>query len=372
MQIRYCASLIIALCVWAGPGWAELSPETPGRTVLAEAGDHWFLAKSALGAGFLFDAATGEMQGTLSLTPFTPTIEQSVQRGEIYAAEIYYTRLHRGERNDVLTVYEHDTLNPVAEIDIPDKIASLNFPEYLSLLSDGRLLTIFNMSPAQSVSVVDVRRREFLSEIDTSGCALTMAVDDRGFLMMCGDGTLQLIRLGSDGRERSRVRSEPFFSAEDDPIFDQPVRTLSGWQLLSFEGQAFEAWAEGDDIEISEPWMLLSEEDQAEGWRIGGGQIAAVHQSLDLLFTLMHQGGVDTHETPGTEVWVFDRATQMRIARIVLEELGWGLLVTQSDEPLLVVSTAGGTGVTVYDIPGLRKVRSIAIGQNVGLMVPYR
>jgi len=174
------------------------------------------------------------------------------------------------------------------------------------------------MTPAQSVSVVDIETRKFVGELSTPGCALTMASGERGFLMMCGDGTLQLIRLDDQGAEQARVRSAPFFSIDKDPVFDRPEVTKKGWQMVSFEGLVFDVETIEDEIRIRKPWSLLTEADRAEKWRVGGGQIIGVHHALDLLYVLMHQGGVDTHEDPGTEVWVFNRSSRQRIARMPL------------------------------------------------------
>ncbi len=238
--------LISIACTMPVSVYGEIKLEVIGQEQLGEPTASWFVAKSTMGSGFVLDAASTQMLGTLSLTPWTPTFVRSEARNEVYAAEAYYSRLYGGTRNDVLTIYDHANLSPIAEIDLPDKIASLNFLQYLSLMSDGRLMTVFNMTPAQSVSVVNLEERSFAGEISTPGCALTLAVDELGFLMICGDGTLQLIRLNANGEETKRTRSRSFFKVDKDPVFDQPVQTASGWQLISFEGLVYEVSVEGD------------------------------------------------------------------------------------------------------------------------------
>lgn len=338
---------------------ADIEPETVGVETLDAPQPTWFFAKAIMGQANVFDAASGRMLGSLSLSEWTPAVEPVAKRGEIYAAETYYSRRIRGERNDVVTVYDQRTLAPIAEIDVPDKVASLPFRHYIALLDDGRHLAVYNLTPAQSVSIVDVEARRFVGEISTPGCALMMPSVERSFLMLCGDGNLQLIRLDPRGREAARVRSRSFFDLETDPVYDKPIATPGGWLLVSFEGQAFDVAVRGEQIEVGAPWSLLSDADREAGWRLGGGQIAAYHPGSDLLTTLMHRGEVDSHEEPGTEIWVFDRSDRRRIARITLDAPVTNLHLTAGADPLLVASRLEGP-IDVYDLRTTARLRTIA------------
>ncbi len=124
-------------------------------------------------------------------------------------------------------------------------------------------------------------------------------------------------------------------------------------------------------IKVSKPWSVVSEDDQAESWRVGGGQIMDLHRDLDLLYVLMHQGAVDTHEDPGSEVWVFHRGSQRRIAQLPLTAPGQGILVTQDDEPRVIVSSAGQTNVQIYDGLTLKAQATIELGMVVGTLRAY-
>ena len=340
--VSRCGVTFLACLLASAASGAGVATETISTTELGPAAPTWFVVKAALGAGYVFDAADGEMIGTLSLTPWTPTVRRHAERGEIYAAETHYSRRHDGERTDVLRIYAHETLSPAGEIPIPKKIAALH-RHYLGIVSGGRFITVFNMTPAQSVSVVDVENRRFVGEISTPGCAVTLPTSERGFLMMCGNGTLQWIGLDENGEEANRVRSPSFFSVEDDPLFDQPTPTPAGWQFLSFGGQTMEAVVEDGEIVVGESWSIVGEDD--EDWRPGGGQPAAFHAGHDLLVVLMHQGGVDTQDQDGTEAWVLDRGTQRRIGRITFEAPASGLLVVEGAEPLLLAAIGGSVHV---------------------------
>ena len=336
----------LAACLCAGTVFgAGVTPSPVAATELGPPAPTWFVVKGVLGAAFVFDAADGEMRGTLSLTPWTPTVRRHAGRGEIYAAETHYTRRYGGERTDVLRIYAHNTLNPTAEVVIPPKMTAVH-PHYLGLLSGGRYVTVFNMTPAQSVTVVDVENRRFVTEISTPGCATILPAGERGFLMLCGDGTLQWIGLDENGAEAVRVRTEPFFSVEEDPVFDHPVRTADGWQLMTFAGSTREVVVRDGEIVLGESWSLLGEDDA--GWRPGGDQPSAFHPGLDLLVTLMHQGGADTQDDAGPEAWVYHRAAKRRIGKIAFEEPASSLLVVDGGEPLLVASI--GAGVQVFEL----------------------
>ena len=359
---RWGVAILTCLLAASATG-AGVATETIATTELGPPASTWFVVKAGLGSGYVFDAADGEMIGTLSLSPWTPTVRRHAERGEIYAAETHYTRRHDGERTDVLRIYAHETLAPVGEVPIPNKIAALH-RHYLAILSGGRFATVFNMTPAQSVSVVDVENRRFVGEISTAGCAVTLPTGEHGFLMMCGDGTLQWIGLDADGAESARGRSASFFSVEDDPLFDDPTPTPAGWQFLSFAGLTMEAVVENGEIAIGESWSILGEDD--EGWRPGGGQPATYCAGHDLLVVLMHQGGVDTQDQDGTEAWVLDRSTQRRIGRITFEAPASGLLVVEGDEPLLLAGIGGS--VHVFDLATGVRQRVVQTNQGGSLL----
>ncbi len=347
----------VFLLLGAPASFSDITPERAGVETLGQPTDDWFINRSRGGA-YLFDSASGDMLGLLSLTAYTPAIAVNRSRGEVYAAESYWSRLYRGRREDVLTVYDITTLSPVAEVDIPDKIAAVTGDTNIGLMGNGRHVTVYNLTPAQSVTVVDVESRQFAAEISTPGCAMIMPVNDASFLMVCGDGSLQLIRLAADGTELKRVRSDSFFSVEDDAVFDRTARTRDGWLLVSHAGFAYDASVDGDKISVSKPWSLVSDAERKERWRPGGFGLLTVHRSSNLAFVLMHQGKVDTHHQPGSELWIFDTDKHKRAMRWVLDEPWSHILVLQGERPRLIAYTEDGE-LQVYDALQQRFERTI-------------
>jgi methylamine dehydrogenase heavy chain len=169
-----------------------------------------------------------------------------------------------------------------------------------------------------------------------------MPAGPRGFLMLCGDGTLQFITLDRNGKEAGRVRSESFFVMEQDPVFDRVVRTSSGWMLITHDGLVREVGVDGDRIKVGEAWSMLNAEDKDAGskteqWRPGGDQPFTMHRNTSLLYSMMHKGKVDTQDAEGTEIWVFDTNRRKRVAREVLPVAANGILLSQEPSPRLYV-----------------------------------
>ena len=365
--------ILLCLGLMVESSAAQLAPEEVGVSVFPEPTDSWFLIKSRAGS-YVFDGATGEMQGLISHDWYTTAVVTDMSRKEAYLLESFYSRSVRGTRDDVLTVVDMNDLSAKAEIDIPDKTATLSFRNHIGLLGDGRHVVIFNMTPAQSVSIVDVIDREFAGEISTPGCAIIMPTGTDAFMMMCGDGTLQYIRIDSDGAEVTRERSKPFFVVDEDPVIDKPMRTAEGWSMISYEGLAYQVVVEKGKMKISEPWSLLSEDDKAEKWRPGGDQPFAVHRASGLLYVLMHQGGADTHYEPGTEIWVFDLERKKRVGKLSMgsdENEGntaSHILVSQESEPTLYVFDKERK-LRIYDGILFRHLRTIEqTGPGPGLL----
>jgi methylamine dehydrogenase heavy chain len=324
---------------------------------MAKPGDHWFLTIGFNGGGNLFDADTGEMQGKVNVSGFTSAVSLDRERGMIYVPATYYSRGNYGERTDLLVFNDLENLAPVAEVAVPNKLAVVFHRAVINPIGD-RFIGLYNMTPAMSVSVVDVERRQFVGEISTAGCGFVYPLSGRRFMQICGDGTVQVITLDRNGEESERSRSQAFFDIDEDPVFDLAVAKPDGWILVSFEGRVFEVTVD-DDIEVAEPWSLLTEADADEGWRVGGDQPFAYNAETGILLALMHQGGPDTHEDPGTELWAFDLNTQRRGYRLTLEAPSSAVEVSQDADPLIYIYGGFPGSVHVHDAGTGRRLRTI-------------
>jgi methylamine dehydrogenase heavy chain len=335
---------LLLLLLGAASAGAQIAPQTVQPTETFQGpGENYFISVSR-GAGRIFDATTGEMHGLINVSQMTPAIQPNDARREFYATNLFWSRGNYGERTELLIVHDYENLAPIAEIELPPKSMIINFRNYIGLLSGGRHVASSNMTPAQSVSITDIVDREFVGEISTPGCSLILPVENNDFLTICGDGTLMLVQVDDNGNESNRVRSPQFFDLQEDAVYDRPVPTNDGWQLFTHGGTAMHATVDGDDIEIGDAWEMVTEEERAEGWWPGGGQLATLHKDLGLFYIVMHQGERYSHHEPGNQVWVFSTQSRRKIATIEFENPIDNIMVTQEAEPRLIVGEAGGFG----------------------------
>ena len=369
--------LIITLLTFSQACLAQVQAERMTiATLPAEYQPHWVWVNDIAfghvtdGRAYLVDADSGRFLGTLSTGGFFMKLELPSTVREIYAAATFYPRVNRGERTDVVTIFDPQTLSPVDEIVIPPKrqtgIATL---AHSALTDEQRFMLVYNMTPAQSVSVVDMRERKFSEEIATPGCALVYPTGNRQFQMLCGDGSLLMVNLNEDGTEAGRARSKPFFDPRRDPVTEKGVRLNDQWLFVSFDGLVHAVDVAGERPQFLPAWSLLSDEDRNESWRIGGLQHLAVHEKRGLLYSLMHQGGIDTHKEPGKEVWVYDVHARERIRRIKLKGVATSIQVTQDDEPLLLTAFIGIPKLSVYDPDSGERLRTIGqLGSTIAIL----
>lgn len=262
----------------------------------------------------VYDAKTERFVGELDSGFSTDGLAVSPDHDTLYVPGIYYSRLTRGTRTDVLDVFDRATLAHVTEIPIPAKHAqTVPTAQDTSISEDGRFVYVSNITPATSVSVVDVKARQFVREVNTAACVQVYPYGKYDFFSMCPDGSILQIALGDDGAETARRKSAPFFDVEHDPVFVNGLRDGQAYVFISFNGQVHRVAVQGTDATFDAPWSLLTPREAARNWRPGGYQVGAYNAHSGLLYVLMHQGGMDTHKDPGTQVWVYDLASHRRL-----------------------------------------------------------
>jgi methylamine dehydrogenase heavy chain len=253
----------------------------------------------------------------LIATGFLGTIYVPHDKSNILVATTYYSKLTRGDRLDLLEVYDASTLDLKEEIEIPKTRAqALNYRPLMQGSADDRFVFIQNATPATSITVVDTTAKKTSAEISNDGCYGTYPA--RGnplrFSTICGDGTFGTYMLAQDGTSAERKASAKLFDADQDALFSHAERDGDTWLFMSYGGTVHRVNLEGEAAELVETFPL--NKDIEGGWRPGGYQPTAYHAGSGVLFVLMHSGGAEgSHKNPAEEIWAFDTKEKKLLSR---------------------------------------------------------
>ncbi|MCW5625274.1 MAG: amine dehydrogenase [Burkholderiales bacterium] len=306
----------------AGAAFAQLPVETLTSEPAIKAKNRIYIPDIAImhiadGKLHVVDGDTGKYQGVIG-TGFTGQSKLSKDGTEVFIATGYYDRGQRGNRTDIVEVWDATTLRFKYEIPIGEKRAmALNYKYLLTQLSD-RWLIVQNATPATSVQVVDLAAKKVVSEIATPGCWAIYPVksNPNKFGTLCGDGTVQLITLGNDGSAATRTASEPLFDADADALFIQGEATGDVYHFVSFTGNVVSIDFGGDKAVAAGKWSLVSAAERKQGWRPGGYQVVALHEGTGRLYVPMHAGGGEgSHKNPAKEIWGYDLSSKKRVVK---------------------------------------------------------
>ncbi|MGR8949288.1 MAG: amine dehydrogenase large subunit [Gammaproteobacteria bacterium] len=345
----------ITLFVFSMSALAELAVETPTtRTLPKQPSPHWmwvsdlnFYSMEA-GKAYLLDGDSGQVMGMLSTGYFFASAVHSSDHSLIYSPETYLSRGTRGERTDIIAVYDPQTLAPIDEIAIPAKrFSGVPVVGHTSLSADNKFMATFNFTPAQSVSIIDAPAKKFLGEVETPGCAQVFQAGNRAFNMICGDGTMLTLKLDDSGAVTTS-RSKQFFDPKSDMLDDKMDQIGTSWVFFSKSGKVHEVDMANGEPTFLPTWPLFTAQQLADNWRLGGYQYAAIHDATKELYVIVHRGDEFSHKAPGVDVWVYDLERKKRVRMITLSHPATAIRVTQDNEPLLFTVDAEHSGANVY------------------------
>ena len=360
---------------------AELAPEPLGnvQTLPVPYPKHWVIAHDAA----FFHMSAGKMVVLDTLAKNQPeqfkgmfdaslvgAFVESTVRSEMYVAETFYSRGSRGEKTDVITIYDKASLIPIDEIELPGAKRASTLPERfaLQLIDNDKLLLIFNLTPATSVTVVDIVNRKVLNEVAIPGCSLIYPTGKRGFSSLCSNGSMYSVQLDRSGKVTTKNQLKTFFDVDSDPLFEKPVYVKDVAYFPSFFGEIQPINMKRSRPTLEKRWSLLSDKERKSGWRPGGWQLNGV-DSKGYMYILMHPNGKNgSHKDGGSEVWVFDVKKKKRIKKIALKTWGISIAITLNDSALMLVTNAE-MGIDVYNLKDAAYMHSISFGQETPFLI---
>lgn len=307
---------------------------------------HWAFIRGGFDSGGtrIFNGDTGKMLGMINTSKWSDLGLDPTGR-YYYVSETIWTKVLRGTRQDLVAVYDSVSLDLVAEIPMPGRLLIGARNNNFVISDDGKTGYVYNLSPASSVNVVDFAKRKFAQTVDLPGCASLMPNPGVGFSALCGDGTIATVALA--GKAPVVTHTAPFFSATNDPIFDNfaYARGKSEATFLSYTGLIYQAKI-GATPSVEAPWSIQAAAGLRPGdtkpldinWLPGGRQPMALHRASGRLYVLMHMGEFWTHKDPGTEIWVVDLAGRRVVRRVPLKKPAENIEISQDDKPLIFVT----------------------------------
>jgi len=335
----------------------SLDAATPSRAYVAD------LAISHIADGRLHivDAASGTYLGMVT-TGYLGQFITTPDRKELLVSAGYYSRLDKGDRADVLQIYDLSNLKLKGEIALTTKRAqALPYRGLLQTSADGQRVYVQNATPATSVSVVDLASRHILSEVQTPGCwaIFPSSVDHSRFSTLCGDGTLLTIGLDEHGTPVSQLRSKKFFDADNDAVFIHGEKVGNSYFFISFKGVLHQINLEGDTPVIVGTWPLATAVGASPGWRPGGYGPLAINATTGMIYLTMHAHGKEgSHKTPAQEIWEFDLASK-KLLRRGHANGEVSIAVSHSGPALLVGIDAASASLHTYDGINLKLKKSM-------------
>lgn len=277
-------------------------------------------------------------------------LSQAKKRSEIYVMESFHKRGTRGPKEDVLSIYDKETLTIKKEFVWPKPNRLQALPEHyaIAVSDDERFLFSSNFDPAASFTVIDLDSQEMIQEVATPGCVLTYPVGKRAVASICSNGAMLTSRLNDDGTLKSQQRSEPFFDTDTSPVFEHPVYINGIAYFWSFEGVLHSFDMRGDTAKYLGNWDAMSAQDKQGNWR-PSGLVLNDFDDAGKLYTIFQPDGREGTQTHGgSEVRIYDPINKKLLRRIEMPRWAITLAVTRGKNPLLVV-TNGELNLDVFN-----------------------
>jgi methylamine dehydrogenase heavy chain len=332
------------------PAAVPTEPETATVATLPAPSPKWFYVRGGFdSAGTqIVDSTTGKMVGMVDTSRSSDMAIDPAGKF-YYVSETIWSKGNRGTRQDLLTIYDANSLKLQTEVTFPGRLIIGAQVNNFALSEDGKSAYIFNLTPAASVNIVDLVKRKFSRNVELPGCAGLMPIPE-GLVSVCSDGSLASLNLSGKGGDHPQ---RAVFHATNDPVFDAFNYSIKRKEavFISYTGLIYTAKI-GLKPEIAAPFSIQAAAGLRPGdtkpldvnWLPGGRQLTAWHHASNHLYVLMHMGEFWTQKDPGEEIWDVDLSTKKVVKRFPLEDHIDNIAVTQGDKPKLFINTMRNDG----------------------------
>jgi len=287
----------------------------------------------------------------------------------IAQASTVFSRIARGKRTDYVEVFDPVTLNPTADIELPEaaRFLSGTYPWMTALTPDNKTLLFYQFSPSPAVGVVDLEGKAFNRMLDVPDCYHIFPTAPDTFFMHCRDGSMAKVKFDAEGEPE--INQTEVFHPEDEYLINHPAYSQKAGRLVwpTYTGKIYQIDLSSGEAQFMEPFEALTEEERGQDWRPGGWQQVAYHRPSDRIYLLVDQRDQWRQKTPSRFVVVMDAKTGERLAKIEMGHDIDSIALTQEEDPLLYGLSTGDKTLYIYDKDGkeLRKVDQLGRGPQV-------
>ena len=340
------------------------APKPDARRVYVQDPAHF----AAITQQFAIDGETGRVVG-ITDGGFLPQPLAADDGSFIAQASTVFSRIARGTRTDYVEVFDPETFEPTADIELPKDARFLigTYQWMNALTPDKKKLLFYQFSPAPAVGIVDLEGKKFDRMVDVPDCYHIFPASPTVFYMNCRDGSLARVDIAET---EPKITNTEVFHAEDELLINHPAYSMRAGRLVwpTYTGKIFQIDLTEEKATFREPIEALTEAERADNWRPGGWQQTAYHRASDRIFLLVDQRDQWRHKTASRFVVVLDAATGERISKIELGHEIDSINVSQDAEPLLYALSAGTQTLHIFDAgtgKELRKVTHLGRGPQI-------
>lgn len=288
--------------------------------------------------------------------------QQSKKRDELYIAETFLSRGTRGDETDVISIYDTKTLKFKKEIILPGKkrLQIVTQKAAFQLTRNEKFALVFNFTPASSVTVVDMVRREVVNEIDVAGCMLIYPMGKNGFATLCGDGALLAVNLNRYGQVKSQKRSRKFNDISDNPLFMKTAWHKGVAYFTSFKGNIQAIDLSKDKFKVLRSWKIPSNHRNAlPNARPSGWQIITADARGNLYVVMRANAGNGDHKFGGAAIYVLDPSAKKLIDVLALDVDAFSIQATNSKSRPTLAVTNINMELDIFDLKTNAKLRTV-------------
>ena len=124
---------------------ATMPPPTP----------HWVYVEGSFGGGGarIFDADSAKMKGLIELAPLG-NLGLDPLGHNYYVAETIWTKINRGVRQDMVSIYDMKTLKLLSEVPVPFRLLGGTANQNFAISTDGEYGFVYTLQPSSSIEVM--------------------------------------------------------------------------------------------------------------------------------------------------------------------------------------------------------------------------